>query len=241
VTPLYGNDLAWLQARAFGGYAVAAAPHVIARLRAARNGVRHVVEIGCGAGPLTAALCEAGFAVTAVDPSPALLALARDAAPRAEFAGASAYDYELPPCDAVIALGEPLTYHEDAAAADSLVRGFLQRAARVLPSGGPLLFDLIETGAPPLDARFHRSADDYALLVATTEDTAARTLTREIELFRREGERYRRTRELHRVRLFETAEVLAWLDTAGFDCETVTAWGADSLPPRRCVFLAARR
>ncbi|HET8698599.1 MAG TPA: hypothetical protein VFO94_13985, partial [Gammaproteobacteria bacterium] len=48
--------------------------------------------------------------------------LARAAAPGARFVEASAYEYDLPQCTAIVALGEPLTYHapdSDAAASAS--------------------------------------------------------------------------------------------------------------------------
>ena len=235
---LYGEDLAWVQARGFGGLARGAAPHIVALLRGAA--VHRVVEIGCGAGPLTASLTAAGFDVTAIEPSPALLELARVAAPAARFVRGSAYGVTLPPCEAVVAFGEPLTYHPDPAAAPGLLRGFFRAAAEILPSGGLLLFDLIATGLPLLDARFWTADEDWAVLAETREDPAAATLARDIQVFRRTGSLYRRSSEVHRIRLFEPDDVCNWLAAAGFHVETAAAYGAQPLPPRRVVFTATR-
>src|SRR5205823_2492584 len=114
------------------------------------------------------------------------------------------YDAVIPECEAIVALGEPLTYHPDGADAEDRIGGFFQRAATILPRGGVLIFDIIERGEPSLSGRVWSSGDDWAVLVDTTEDQASRTLVRNIETFRRAGEYYRRGREVHHVRLFDT-------------------------------------
>jgi len=45
-------------------------------------GARRVLDVGCGSGPLFAPLAEAGIHVTALDPAPAMVAMARAAAAR---------------------------------------------------------------------------------------------------------------------------------------------------------------
>lgn len=239
--PLYAGDLAWIQAQAFGGQARGAAPHIIRLLRESRRVARSVVEVGCGAGPLTAALLEAGFSVTAIEPSPALLELARAAASGAGFIQASVYEVPLPSCEAVVALGEPLTYHDDPAAAPGKLRAFLQGAANALPDGGLLMFDLIETGQPSLTALFRSAGDGWEIRAKTREDAASSLLVREIEFSRRSGAGWRRGREVHCVRIFDSAEVTAWLADAGFAVETARGYGDQPLPPRRRAFFATRR
>ena len=68
------------------------------------------------------ALADAGFEVTAIDISTDLLGIASATVPTAHFINASIYDEKIPPCEAVLAVGEPLTYHAGAAAADNLIR-----------------------------------------------------------------------------------------------------------------------
>src|ERR1700692_4552950 len=120
---MYEQDLAYIQAAAFGGPARGGAPEIIRRLRDAAIPVRRVVDAGCGAGPLTQALLEAGFEVTGIDSSAELLKIAREAAPAAHFINASIYDAwngdaGIHACDAIVAVGEPLTYHPDGADAE---------------------------------------------------------------------------------------------------------------------------
>jgi SAM-dependent methyltransferase len=198
------------------------------------------MDVGCGAGPLTKALIDAGFDVTGIDTSAELLELARASAPTADFVHASAYDYPIRGYDAVVAVGEPLTYHAENADADDLISRFFQRVAEGLPSGGMLIFDVIGLGEPSLAGRLWHAGDDWAVLVETTENCTERTLVRNIETFRRVGEFYRRSHEVHRVRLFDVRRLCDQLGSYGFATETAQCYGAQQLPPRRHVVFATR-
>ena len=233
---LYGEDLAYVQAAAFGELAKGAAPEIIGRLRSAAIPVRRVVDAGCGAGPLAAALVEAGFEVTGIDQSPELLAIARNAVPGARFLPGSIYEMPLPECEAIVALGEALTYHAEDADGEGLVESFFRKVSAALPKGGVLIFDVIELGNPPLNGRYWNSGADWAVLAETQEDQSSRTLVRRIETFRQTGRDYRRSREIHRVRLFETGTLLDPLARCGFQTETALSYGAQRLGPRRRAF-----
>jgi SAM-dependent methyltransferase len=240
MTELYDDDLAFIQGSGFGELATAAIAALIPKLQA--RGARRVVDVGCGAGVSTRALVDAGFDALAIEPSAALLALARQAAPAARFHQASAYDVALDTCDAILAIGEVLTYHAPSEDAEARLRSFFGRASRALARGGLLVFDLIETGHPPLDARAWRAGPDWAVLSVSQEDAETRRLTREIDTFRDVGSgTYRRRREVHHVRLFDRALVVSWLEHEGFEVEVATTYGALTLPPRRVAFHASRR
>ena len=236
---LYQQDLAYIQATGFGDFARNAAPAVLRMLREASIPVRRVVEVGCGAGPLTSILADAGFDVTGIDVSPELLHIARLACPQAKFLVRSIYEQEVPPSEAIVAIGEPLTYH-DGGDADSRVRDFFQRAFHALPMNAPLIFDLIELGQPSLPGRSWKAGEDWAVLVDTTEDQSSRTLVREIETFKKVGNTYRRGREVHRLRLFDSSEVCGWLESAGFRVSTAVAYGEFKLAWRRRAFFGIR-
>ena len=238
--PLYKQDLAYVQAAAFGSLAQGSAPTIIRLLKCAPAHIRRVVDVGCGAGSLSAALVEAGFEVTGIDSSADLLAIARTAASRAHFIHGSIYETEIPACEAIIGLGEPLTYHAEGADADCLVQNFFRASSDILPAGGMLIFDVIEVGEPSLAGRYSNSGEDWAVLAETTEDQGSRTLVRHIETFRRVGQLYRRGSEVHRVRLFDTANLLNQLAACGFSTETAQAYGTQQLGPRRRAFFSTR-
>jgi len=237
---LYRRDLAYVHAAAFGTLARSAANEIVRRLRSSGTTIRRVMDVGCGAGPLTAALINAGFDVTGIDTSAELLKLARASAPTAHFVHASAYEVQIQGYDAVVALGEPLTYHAHDTDADSLLNGFFQRVAEGLPTGGMLIFDVIGLGQPSLAGRTWHSGDDWAVLVETIENQTERTLVRNIETFRRVGEVYRRSHEVHRVRLFDVARLCDQLAYYGFATETAQSYAAEPLSPRRHAFFARR-
>lgn len=237
---LYQSDLAYVHAAAFETLARGAAREIILRLQGSSAPIRRVMDAGCGAGPLAKALVDAGFEVTGVDTSAELLEIARANVPKARFVHASIYDTEVRGYDAVVAVGEPLTYHSDEAGADDRVRTLFRRVADALPPGGLLIFDAIGLGEPPLAGRSWSSGDDWAVLVETTEEQAARTLVRNIEVFRRIGDAYRRSHEVHRVRLFDPSVLRNQLSFYGFATETSGSYGAEQLPPRRHAFFATR-
>ena len=237
---LYDEDLAFIQASGFGELATAAAAAIIPTLRA--RGARRVVDVGCGAGVSTKALVDAGFDTLAIEPSAALLDIARRTAPSARFEQASAYDCTLDACDAILAIGEALTYHGPSEDGEARLRDFIGEAGRALVANGLLAFDLIERGGQSLTARAWKAAPDWAVLSATHEEPEASSLTREIETFRDVGGgTYRRRSEVHHVRLFDRAVVVSWLEEAGFEVEVTTTYGGVPLPRRRVAFLASRR
>jgi SAM-dependent methyltransferase len=237
---LYQCDLAYIQAVGFGSLAQSASIQIVRFLRSASIPIRRVVDVGCGAGVLTKALIDAGFDVTGIDISSELLEIARKVNPETQFLNASAYEADLPRCEAIIAIGEPLTYHENSDA-DDLVNQFFGRASSSLPLGGILIFDVIELGEPSLAGRSWYSGEDWAALVETTENQSDRTLVRNIETFRQMGEHYRRGQEVHKVRLFETQTLCKNLSSFGFTVQTTTSYGNLRLPPRRRAIVATRQ
>lgn len=237
---MYDDDLAFVQTEGFGDLATAAAAAVVPRLLA--QGARRVTDVGCGAGVTTKALVDAGCETMAVEPSEALLNVARQAAPTAQFEQASAYDVHLAPCDAILAIGEALTYHAPLENAEARLRSFFAKASSALSQGGLLVFDLIETGTPALDARAWQAGPTWAVLAESHEDVDNRRLTRRIETFRDAGDgAYRRRSEIHHVRIFERATVASWLEELGFDVETTFTYGDFEIPRRRVAFYATRR
>ena len=236
----YGEDLAHVHAAGFGAFAESVAAYLLTRFQSSSVPIRRIIDIGCGAGVTTRAFSDAGFSVLGVEPSEPLIERARKAAPRAEFVQASAYDIAFPACEAIAAVGEVLTYHDDLDRADDRIREFFRSAHAALAPGGLLAFDVIATGEPSLSGKSWASGEDWAVLVQVTEDSSHRSLVRELAVFRARTGHYRRSRESHSVRLFDPDEIRAWLSELGFAVEMRDAYGDYRLLPRRVAAIAQR-
>jgi hypothetical protein len=103
-----------------------------------------------------------------------------------------------------------------------------------------LIFDVIETGEPSPAGRSWSSRDDWAVLVETKENQNSRTLVKDIETFRRVDGYYRRGREIHKVRLFDTRTLCNQLAPVGCAVETAQEYGAHRPGPRRRAFYCTR-
>jgi SAM-dependent methyltransferase len=156
------------------------APFVLDALAGAGVHGGFVVDLGCGSGPLAAALVRAGHRVLGLDLSPAMVALARRRVPRAEFRVASLHRASLPRCDAVVSVGECLNYAFDPRGACASLLPLFRRVHRALRPGGLLVFDLAGPGQVPEGApvRGFREGRGWAVLFEKEEDPRRRTLVR---------------------------------------------------------------
>ncbi|MCP4327610.1 MAG: class I SAM-dependent methyltransferase [Alphaproteobacteria bacterium] len=242
MTAFYAEDLAYIHDVGYGDFADRAAPGLLRALRDAGIAAGRVVDLGCGPGRWLRALVDSGYEAIGVDRSPAFIERARARVPEAELHVASIDDFDLPPCDAVTALGEVFCYAAgDGAVAPplDLLFGTIHGA---LKPGGLLLFDVIvaEHGEP-LGGRHWRAGDDWAVLVAVAEDAARRRLTRDIVAFREVDGGYRRSEERHVQVIYKAAAVEAGLGELGFAVSSAPSYGAAILPPRRLAFTARKR
>jgi SAM-dependent methyltransferase len=232
---MYDSDLAYIQHHGFASFAKAAAPGLLTLLRCAGITGGHVVDLGCGDGTWLRALIDRGYAVTGVDQSRDLLQYARAAAPRAALKKSSVHRVALPPCNAITALGEVLSYHPVSLAA--LGRLF-RRAHAALRPGGVLVFDALVTG-PPMSYVTWRAGPSWAVLVRVEE--RKNRLIRQIITFRRVRGRYRRREEKHELFVTSRTSLVLALRRAGFAVQTTGGYGRSALGERRLAFVARKQ
>lgn len=234
----YGEDLAYIHHVGFADFAERSAPSVLALLRRAGVHDGQVVELGCGSGITARRLTRAGYTVLGIDQSAAMLRLARRTAPAARFRRASFLAAPLPPCDAVLALGEVLNYAFDAAVGLPALRRLFRQVHAALRPGGVLIFDVAGPGRNADAPRAFREGPDWA--VGVQRQVRGRTLTRQITSFRRLGARYRRSEEVHHLRLYRPPDVAAALRQAGFRVRVLRGYGRMRLAPGLAAFLATK-
>jgi SAM-dependent methyltransferase len=238
----YGADLAFVHHVGFGEFVEAAAPEFSRLLIAAgiRDGL--IVDLGCGSGILARELTAQGYDVMGVDRSESMLAIARATAPRATLVQSAIAAVRLPPCRAVFAIGESISYLPESARRPPSLASLFGRVARALDPGGLFVFDLVTRGGGPLMAyRTWQAGADWAVLVDVREDAVLRTITRNITTFRGTGRAYRRSAERHAVGVYNRTEVVRWLRDAELGVAVQRHYGRVVLPPRRMAFLARKK
>ncbi len=230
----YRDDLAYIHHHGFSEFAESAAPGVVEILhkRGVSGGL--VVEIGCGTGVLARALLRAGYDVLGYDSSPSMIALARETAPGARFEVGSFATISLPPCDAIIAMGEVFNY----GTFDTLC-SVVARGAGSLRKGGVLLFDVAERGAYPSFDEHRSGGEDWSVIAIRESD--GNTLTRRVLTFRRLGDDVRRDDEVHRLALFDRDAVVGLLQEHGFRVQIRRSYGTRRLPAGHAVVVAVKR
>jgi len=241
VTDWYREDLAYIHDVGHADFALRSAPGILEVLR--ENGIPEglVVDLGCGSGLWARELLRAGYRVLGIDISEAMVEIAREKAPRAEFRVGSLFEAEIPPCDAVTAVSEVLNYLFDP---ENEVRGLdlvFGRVYEALRPGGVFVFDLLGPGQVPGGvSKTFSEGPDWAVLSEKVEDQERGTLTRRIVSFRKVGEHYRRDDEIHRVRLYGPEEVADELGRAGFEVRTMRGYGGYPLSENHAAFVARR-
>jgi len=194
-----------------------------------------VLEVGAGTGRIALPLARAGHAVTALDPSPAMLAIARGRA-AAEGLAVTFVDGRLPGAELVPAAFASVIFPNDVflacASADEQARA-LQAAATTLAPGGRLALDVAgpghwldpeDNGEPipawsgPLGGQrldvWHLRHDDL--------ETQTRRLRIRYEVTGAGGQ-VRRTESDHVLRYVTFPELASMLDSAGL--RVLDTWG----------------
>ncbi len=243
----YGSDLAWVHHTGYSHHVERTWRGIVALLE--RGGVAagaHVLDVGCGSGLLARRLLDAGYAVTGIDASAAMIELARRHAPGATFAvvrlptdAAQSAGHPLPRVDAVVSTGHVLNYlatREDITMA-------LREIAHALRPAGVLAMDLItdacldQSDSGDVHAKV---TDDWAIITRFVQPESHR-LDRMITVFRRTNEQWRRSDEHHRNLTFDADEALRILRDNGIEAEQRGAYGDETLPQGLVVVTGIRR
>jgi len=234
---VYGSDLAHVHEDAFARFAERAAPELVRLL--GRHGIPsgRIVEFGCGGGCVARRLTHAGYDVRGFDVSPSMIRLARVKAPRARFAVASLADTRIPSCDALLAIGEVVTYV--AGGLPALGR-FFRRAHEAIRPDGLLIFDFIASVRGRTYPTRTFAGTSWTMAVRADVDRRRRLLTRDIVVVRTVNGRSRSSRETHRVRIYEPRTIVAAVERAGFVVQMPRSYGRAALP-RGDLAVVARR
>ena len=239
----YGSDLAFIHDDGFGGFARQAARELLSLF--SKSGIEEgtVVDLGCGSGIWAEILLERGYQVHGIDISSSMIELARKRAPDATFHLGSFLDADIPPCNAVTAMGETLNYLFDDAHSDTQLNRLFSRIFDALKPGGLFVFDVagLDYAKAMSSGKRHFSTEDWAVLVHLAEHKRERLATRYITTFlRNEDDLYERSEESHRIRLLEGAVLARSLRDIGFRVRLRKGYGSFKLSPAHHVVIARK-
>jgi len=242
MSDFYRDDLAYIHDAGHADFALRSAPGILEMLR--EGGVTEglVVDLGCGSGQWARELLRAGYRVLGIDISEAMVEIAREKAPGAEFRVGSLFETEIPPCDAVTAVSEVLNYLFDPENEGRGLDRVFRRVHEALRSGGVFVFDVLGPGQVPpgTTSRGWSAGPDWAVLNEKEEDTGRGIMERRIVSFRKVGELYRRDDEVHRVRLYAREEITTGLRLAGFEVRDLGSYGVYPLGENHSAFVARK-
>lgn len=223
--PAYDTDLAYIHDEGYGDFARGSAPGLLCELRHSGVDTGLVVDLGCGSGVWARELVNAGYQVLGIDLSPSMIAIARQRVPEAEFQVDSFLRAGIPPCRAVTALGEVLSYGFDAENSLSALPALSRRIFERLSPGGLFIFDVAGPDRCREQKQAFTEGRDWTCLVEYQHDDSRQQLHRRIITFRKIEDVYRRHEEAHSQHLYQADQLAAILNQTGFAAQTVRSYG----------------
>lgn len=174
-----------------------------------------IIDLGCGSGIVAKELVDGGFKVLGIDKSQALIEIAKKRAPNVNYKVSSFFETTLPKCIGVVSTSECLNYATNGENHNN-IKGLFEKVFTSLEHGGLFIFDMIEPGTTN-DRKYIVEHDDWTMFLHTWEDQDQNILTRDITLFRKTGELYRKSKEIHKARLYPHKQIISLLEDAGFE------------------------
>ena len=233
---IYEKDLAHIHIAGYGFHWEAAAPTVLAWMRRAGIDQGTVVDLGCGGGQWLERLSAEGYRTCGVDRSPWMIRATKKRVPAAKLILGCMADAELPGCDVVTSLGEPVNYLPG----PRQIQRTFRRVYSALRPGGLFIFDVREPAERAGQRVAARVGDDWACIARIDESPSKNLLERHITTFRQVGKHYRRHEEVHRLKLYPQSETLRWLREIGFRVRVFRGYGAYRFSEPQSAFLARK-
>jgi SAM-dependent methyltransferase len=235
----YNEDLAYIHDSGHSDFALNAAKGLIPAFKENLKSNAHILDLGCGSGILEKELLQEGYQLTGIDYSPAMIEIARKNAPGAEYLTGSFFDLDFPSCHAVVSIGECINYLFDEKNSLNTLEILFRKIYQALNSGGLFIFDFLEPGqlGELTNKNRIREETDWCILNKATDDKENNLYTRELTIFRKAGELYNGTKEVHLVRLYKKNDIQKLLEKIGFNFTVLNGYGQLLFPDKHSGFL----
>ncbi|MEQ8397585.1 methyltransferase domain-containing protein [Thalassobaculum sp.] len=229
--PFYAPDLATIHAKHYETLAQSAAGELLPLLPTAAR----VLDLGCGAGPLSVLLAAQDHQISGIDLSASLLSIARQRVPSGRFEQGDIRTANFGRVDAIAAIGEVVNY-ATAVSEPGALESLALRVRESLPAHGLFLFDC---AGPERHAEgefvWSENPDSFVAMQAMRQGD---TITRKITTFIKRDGVWQKSNEIHRLRTHQPSDVARVLETAGFEIQPLPGFGAYRLPNGLHPFLA---
>ena len=216
IETFYNAVLSSIHDSYFGQLALDASSLIKRLLKDREPSNRYIVDLGCGSGILAKELSEQGFKVLGVDISEHMLAIAKRKAPKAAFIHSSLFDFSVPLCNVVCAIGESINYVFHNTDNNDTVKNLFQHIYNQLKPKGYFIFDILTTEAQKVPITKVMENEQVTMIVQISVDPTAPILTREITFFTKEGDHYIKHKETHKQQLFDRFKIKGILTQIGF-------------------------
>ena len=226
---MYLEDLSYIHDKKCVKFAKDAADGIVELLksRVKRSGL--VVDLGCGTGEVLSTLINSGYKGLGIDQSASILEIARKKVPEASFIQGSFFDVGFPKSLAVVSTCMCLNYAIKNDKSNNLKELF-KKVYDSLENGGFFIFDLLGLGVIRNDVEYAESEEGaWHLIIQIKKVPEMRLQTEEYTVFRKDGDLFRKSKELHVLHLYPKEEVLQILKEIGFQVETFESLGSYSL------------
>lgn len=223
----YQTDLAFVHNKDYSQIAIDAGHFLVQKLK--QQGIENglIVDLGCGTGVFEQTVTEYDFGALGIDYSAANIEIAKINAPKADFQVASFLDIDLPKAQAFTAIGEVFNYQFDDNNNIETLEKLFQKVYQQLLPNGIFMFDILEPKTID-ESLVHKSLvekEDYSIFLTKEGNQAKNTLTRNIVLFRKVGDWYRKSKEIHEVYLLKPNEIKTILEKIGFIVKIIDGYG----------------
>lgn len=241
--PFYAPDLADVHDRGYGAHAQHASYFLKLRGLLCKDSPSTLVDLGCGSGILAADFSST-HEVIGVDISQAMIELAQQRAPEANFYNQSFLSFQIPHCHVVTSIGECLNYLADHENNLEQLKCLFQRIAHSLSPSGVFLFDLVEPGllGPTHQSIRYLESEDWDMVLDYHEDASTQQLTRNITLYHRSEAGYTKSKEVHKLQLYSRETIRLALESVGFTVEFLDCYHPEHpFRPYNVGFLAQKK
>ena len=204
--------------------------------------IAKILDLGCGAGNLCKEFIHHNYQTSGVDISPYAIKRAEDKCPEGKFYCKSFFDMEMPASDLILATNICLNYLHTEENHYSLLKELFIKISEALHSKGLFIFDILinKEISSSLNKESFIEESDWAMFTRRKVNLDAETIQRDIVIFRKVNDLYRKTSERHLTKLYILKNIKDLLDDNSFSYTTFHSYNSVEFSPEHVGFICSK-